>query len=324
MRAKHERIRIKSRRILTCRLLCMAIILLLLHLNINAQKISASLDRNKILLSEQVILQLKAEDINAGTTFIQDWFVIDDTADHVQVVKADPVDTIEVNGLTTYLQKITITSFDSGKCIIAPMSIVLQNRTTGKKTAYKTDSVFLEVLPVDVSSMIDYHDIKDILEVEAKTDYTLYVIIGLSVIILLVVLWFLNKYFKKKKIQPQKIAYKGTALETALEQIKELQRQSLAAKLFYTELTDILKKYFQQQLNVSTSQATSDELMIMLVVYLQDEKKRTAFYQLLRLTDAVKFAKYLPSVTQNEEAVETAITSLQHIDKMIKTANNNV
>jgi hypothetical protein len=58
--------------------------------------------------------------------------------------------------------------------------------------------------------------------------------------------------------------------------------------------------------------------MVTLIVYLQDEKRRTAFYQLLRLTDVVKFAKYIPEAVQNNEAVETAIASLQHIDQLIK------
>ena len=58
--------------------------------------------------------------------------------------------------------------------------------------------------------------------------------------------------------------------------------------------------------------------MISIIVYLQDEKKRTSFFQLLRLIDAVKFAKYIPTPSQQEDTIAIAIASLQHIDQQIK------
>ncbi|QEC68785.1 hypothetical protein FRZ67_16270 [Panacibacter ginsenosidivorans] len=287
-----------------------------------AQKVSVTADRNKILLGEQIIMQLKAEDINPRTSVLQNWFILSDSTDHIKIVKKEPIDTIEINGYTTYLQKITITSFDSGRWQITPSPIILQDNATGKKTLLKTGSVVVDVLPVDVSGLQDYHALKDILDVEAKPDYTLYILIAGSVIVLVIAVLLLRKMFAKKNLAPPKPVYKGTALEYALQQIKELQQQNLIAgnqvKLFYTKLNNICREYFSTQLTVNASQTTSDELMLTLIVYLQDEKKRTAFFQLMRLTDAVKFAKYIPDATQHEEAIQTAVASLQHIDQQIK------
>jgi tRNA isopentenyl-2-thiomethyl-A-37 hydroxylase MiaE len=121
--------------------------------------------------------------------------------------------------------------------------------------------------------------------------------------------------------------YKGTPLEHALQKIKELEQEDLPAKgqikLFYTKLSDIWKNYFGDQLQVRSTQSTSGELMMLLSVYLQNEKNRTQFYQLLLLADAVKFAKYIPVTEQNSEAVKTTITSLQHIDALIKRATSH-
>jgi hypothetical protein len=131
-------------------------------------------------------------------------------------------------------------------------------------------------------------------------------------------IWLIIKNRKKKKETPQKPVYKGTPLEHALQQIKELQKEDLQAKnqvkLFYTRLTEVCRNYFSEQLQVNSSQATSDELMVLLSAYLQDGDMRTRFYQFLRLADIVKFAKYLPAPEQNNEAVQTAVTTLQHID----------
>ena len=292
-----------------------------------AQSASANLDRNKILLGEQVTLQLKAEDINSRIFFLQDWFNIPDSISHIIVAKSTAVDTIDAGGVTDYVQTLTITSFDSGKWKLGPLQLVMQDRTTGKQTFLQTDSIVLEVLPVDVSSMQNYHDVKDILKVDVKPDYWLYVAIAASVIVLIILIVLMVKGSKKKKPAMPKPAYEGTPLEHALQQIKELQSEDLTAKrqvkLFYTRLSDILRNYFNDKFSVHSSQATSDELMVLLSVYLQDEKYRTQFYQLLRLSDAVKFAKYIPSNDQNEAAVQIAINTLQHMDKLTERIKQN-
>jgi hypothetical protein len=291
------------------------------------QSASSTIDRNKILLGEQVNLQLKAEDINTRMFFLQDWFNIPDSVSHIQVIKRSAIDTINVGGVTTFTQMLTITSFDSGKWKLGPLQLIMQDRTTGNQTVLQTDSVVLEVLPVDVSNMQNYHDVKDILDVEVKPNYWLYVAIAASAIVLIILIWLMVKGSKKKKVDLPKPAYKGTPLEHALQQIKELEGEDLPAKqqvkLFYTRLSDILRNYFNDRFNVHSSHATSDELMVLLSVYLQDEKYRIEFYQLLRLSDAVKFAKYIPSTEQNEKAVKTAIETLQHVDKLTERTKQN-
>jgi len=292
-----------------------------------AQKVSAVADREKILIGEQVVIQLKLEDVNTKNYLLQNWFAFNDSFPHIQVVKKEPEDTVEINGLTTYIQKITVTSFDSGRWVIPPMQIALQDNVTGKQTTLGTDSIFIDVLPVDVSSMTDYHPLKDIIEVETKPDYFLYAAIAASVILLAVLIWQLAKRSKKKKLQPAKPAYKATALENAIKQLKELAQKKPSTaeqvKSFYAQLSDIGRKYFSEQLNIKASYVTSDELMFILSVYLQEEKRRTSLFQLFRLIDAVKFAKYIPGAPQHEDAIEIAIASLQYIDQQIKQSRQH-
>jgi hypothetical protein len=170
-----------------------------------AQKVSVAADRNKILLGEQIIVQLKAEDINPRTSFLQDWFTISDSADHIRIVKKEPVDTIEINGFATLFAKDTITSFDSGRWQITPSTIILQDNATVNKPLLKTDSLVIDVLPVDVSGLTDYHALKDILDVEAKPDYTLYIIIAGTVIVLAIVVWLLKKCSQKRNLLRQNL-----------------------------------------------------------------------------------------------------------------------
>lgn len=291
------------------------------------QRLSMTADRTKILLGEQVAVKLKAEDINTSVNTLQDWFNIPDTANHITVVKRDKIDTVTVGSLTSYIQTITITSFDSGRWQVAPLSLLLKDNVTGRQSSLVADSLFIDVLPVDVSGMPDYHPIKDIIEVEAKPKYGLYAAIALAVIAFGITAWWLVRRFKQKKAAPAKPVYEGSALEQALQQLRNLQQENLPekgqVKLFYSTLAEICRKYVTRQMGINAMLYTSDELMILLVVYLQDEQKRVSFFQLLRLIDVVKFAKYIPAAAQHDEALNNTVAALQHIDKMIKQSSQH-
>jgi len=292
------------------------------------QRLSAKLDRDKIVLGEQVTLELKLDGLDGNSTFITSWFNLPDTINHIQVIKRDTVDTIEVNGLTSYLQHITVTSFDSGRWAIPLQKLIIQNKANGKQTGIRADSVFLQVLPVDVSGLKDYHDIKDIIDVPVKTDYTLIIAGIVSGIVVMVLIILLAKR-KKKPAKPARVpTSKLNPLNEALQNIDALKKEGLPAKgqtkLFYTRLDDIWRAYFNMRANIQSMQSTSDELMIKLGVYLQDRDMKTTFYQLLRLSDAVKFAKYQPTEQQNEEALKQAAACLRHIEKQIQIANGHI
>src|ERR1044072_9549397 len=91
-----------------------------IFLNSQAQSVSASLDRDKILLGEQVTLQLNFTNLNSATSFIASWPQLKDTINHLEILKRSSIDTVEVNYLNSYRQNFTITGFDSGKWQIGP------------------------------------------------------------------------------------------------------------------------------------------------------------------------------------------------------------
>jgi len=306
------------------------IVLFFIVISFNAfgQKISATLDRDKIIIGEQVTLQLKVTDVNAGTTFLANWFNLGDTINHITVIRKDTVDTVDVNGLATYMQHITITSFDSGKWAIPLQKITLQDRATGKQTIIKPDSVFLQVLPVDVSNLKDYHDIKDIIDVPEQVDYTLWIAGAISAVVVTVLIILMLR--RKKRPAPMvKKAPKSTRppLEEAMYNLKQLESENLPAKgqtkEYYIKLDEICRAYFEEKLNIHVMQLTSDEMVPAIGLYLQNKQANTAYRQLLALIDAAKFAKYTPAQQENAEALQLAAATLQHIDGQVQIATQN-
>jgi LPXTG-motif cell wall-anchored protein len=292
-----------------------------------SQTISSSFDRDKILIGEQVTLQLKA-DVNERNYSLVSWFNFPDTVNHVEVVKRGNIDTVEAGGSISYIQNITITSFDSGLWNLPLFQIVLQDLSSKKQVSFKADTIALQVLPVDVSNLQDYHDIKTIIDVPVQNNTWMIVAIIVSAIILIILLILFFRKRKKKKVDaPQKLAYKGSPKDWAMEQLDALQKEDLISKnqtkLFYTKLDEIYRTYFSMELNINALQLTGDELMIKLKIYLAKENVRTKFYQLMRLSDAVKFAKYIPENSENNEAVSTARETIQFTESEIQQMKKN-
>ncbi|HWB28493.1 MAG TPA: hypothetical protein VG738_23635 [Chitinophagaceae bacterium] len=296
--------------------------------NVFCQQVSAFLDRDKVVIGEQVVLTLKAADVDARTSFLTNWFTFPDSVGHLSIIKKDLPDTVDVDGLTTYIQRLTITSFDSGRWAIPLQPIIIQDRTTGKKTTLKPDSVFLQVLPVDVSGLKDYHDIKDILDVPKQTDYTLLVAAGISIVIITVLIILLVRRKGKPAASPKPVKSTRQPLEEALFKISELDEEALPGKgqikLFFIKLDVICREYCAARMPVDAMHLTSDELLPILNIYLTDKTVKERYLQLLQLIDSAKFAKYKPGNEQADEALKLAALVLKYIDSQIQLAKKHV
>jgi len=282
-----------------------------------SQEVSATVDRDKILIGEQVELLVTISGIDPNSLDINKWFNLPDSFNHLEVVKRLPVDTSVTGGLYSYSQKIILTSFDSGYWEIPAINILLTN-----KKSVTTEPVDITVLPVDVSNLKDYHDIKEILEVKAETDWWVVAEIALGVLVLLILLVVLIRYLKKRKPR-LKSEIKKSGIEEVLRQIEALQHRGLIAqqqhKLYFTELVHICRSFSDRQLVISSANKTTDEYMVLLKGKIGTEPTQLAYFQLLRLADAVKFAKFIPGDRECEEAAATAKTFVSTIYQFQKT-----
>ncbi len=277
-----------------------------------SQSISATIDRDKIVLGEQITLELKADGLNPQTASLSRWFAIPDTANHIEVVKRSPIDTLTINGTLSYMQTITLTSFDSGAWQLPPLFVLVQKGGERKDSLF-ANKLTLQVLPVDISNLKAYHPLKDIIDVEVKPNYLLIALVIALVIFSAIILYFV--FFKKKQKQKPAVVPLIAArslYETAIEQLNLLQKQNPSSTIFYTKMDEICRTFLQHQLNIRALQSTSDELMLQLNHYLQNDE-RTQFYQLLRLMNAVKFAKYQPDESQKITDINTAKGGIQNI-----------
>jgi len=254
------------------------------------------------------------------------WPQLTDTLNHTEILKHTSIDTININGQVTYQQSFTLTSFDSGNWLLGPFVFVLQDRASGKKIPVKTQPVQLTVLPVDVSSMKDYHPIKDIIDVKTSFNRTPFIIAAI-VILLAAIIFVIIKNRKKKKNVAPKIILKGTPLERALEKLYELEKQPLISageiKKFHSEADMITRQYFEEMIHVKALHLTATELFDRMQVYMQEVSLRNKFQQVFEMNASVKFAKYLPQANESKNTLKEIIAGLQQINESANLAKNN-
>ena len=151
-----------------------------------AQKVSAVVDRQQILIGEQIKLRLQAN-FGKGETF--QWFDNTDTIPRFEILNKSAVDTTEMEGGYAISQILTLTSWDSGKIQLPPFVMA----------KWKTKPIPVNVAwsPHPFDTTKPYHDIKDILEVKPPIQTSWYWYLIFALIIIGLFLLFFPKAKKK-------------------------------------------------------------------------------------------------------------------------------
>jgi hypothetical protein len=281
----------------------------------SGQQLKVGVNRNKIFIGEQIKLKLAVEGGRAGLK----WFSLPDSLNHFEIVKRDKIDTVLNGRFTNYYQLITITSFDSGRWQFPSLFL--------PGIVQPTPPVTIDVLPVDVSKMQDYNDIKNIQEVEQQNNWTIVAIIAAITLLSIGMIWWLIVKKKKAKVERKLPQPTLTPLEWALAELNKLkaQRPETPADLkkYYSGLTDISRAFVYKQLHINSMQQTTDEWMVSLQPLEVDNESKTSFFQVLRLADTVKFARFLPHPRDNETSVEIVRNMLQKISLLHSPVHSN-
>lgn len=271
--------------------------------------VKASIDKNSILIGERVNLVLQA---NIPENEPIRFFSID-TIPHFEILDRSKTDTVNTSNGTELKQTVRLTSFDSGQWTIPSFSLASSEEPL-------TDSFSINVGYAPLDSTKDYNDIKNIIPVDykEKEDYTWYYVGG-GILLLLLTIYLLTRKKKKPKTAP--VAQEDDPFTTAIKQLEQLQKQNLPAKgeikSYYSGLTDIFRVYVEKRIGIQSQQKTTDDLVVQLRVSKLNKEELSQLSQALRLSDFVKFAKYIPGEADNKTIFDIVKKSIETIEKTI-------
>lgn len=274
----------------------------------------ASIDTTTIRIGEQVKVELSITyRVDKGEMNIEFPVFKDTITGNIEIVRSGPIDTTLIDKENDpyafrRTQELIITSFEQGIWAIPPF----QFNVNGEKV--ETDPLLLEVQTVDVDTTQAFKDIKEIYEVPftfmdwLKNNWE-WVAGGVGVAALLALVLYLIFRKRPMEIEDNKepdIPY-YIRFRTALDELEERRLwQQNKVKLYYIELTDILRGYLEERYQVNALEFTTNQLMASLSFTEMPADKRERLKNLLELADMVKFAKAHPIGEENEMALRTA------------------
>ena len=263
--------------------------------------VKTSVDKVDILIGEQIKYKVAATFSNG--VFKVHWFTVPDSVAHFEIVDRSKIDTTTENNATVLEQTITLTSFDSGRWRIPALRINFDPVKDDTTVNLFTDSIPVNVGYTAPDSTNQLRDIKPIMEVEV-TNYLWYYIAG-GVLLLLIIAIILWKYLKgRKKTTVPAFASKLSPYDEAmqnLDKLKALNLQDIAAvKQYHARLSEIFKWYISRKQQVSIMNKTTGDVLVHLADNKLPKENIADTATALRLGDAVKFAKFLPSAAESE------------------------
>ena len=256
--------------------------------------VSIAVDTTKMRIGEKIeyLLQVKA-DSSALVTFSDPPFFAP-----FEVLEESAIDTLRAESHYLFTKKYALIQFDSGAYWLPPQKVMINGFTK------VSDSLLIQVATVPVDTLKqNLFDIKPIVEVEKNYDaITRNIVYGFLIVLLLIGLIYAFFFARKKREERKK---KRPPFERAIEELKALESVSPAEqqefKDYYSRLTDVVRRYLEEEVKISALESTTDELMLKLEALKQSgtlELERETIKNLktvLQTADLVKFARSLPA-----------------------------
>jgi len=291
-----------------------AVVLIFCFRGMVAQDVSlkVALDTSRALIGDQLKLRIMVDKpVPARIEFPQ---LQDSLGNKVEIIEISAVDTmLNAGGRMVLSQNFLLTVFDTGFYTIPALGVAVLNGQEWDTIQSRPITFEIVSLPTDTT----IREIKPNLKAPVSLAEAYPYILGVVLVALLS--WLLVYYVKKKYAHKPVIAKKiriETPDELALRQLEHLRNDKpwlqKQVKLYFIELTGILREYIEGRFNIMAMEQTTDEILNALKSTACKEPDRKLLSGLLRLADLVKFAKVVPDQTENADQVETAIVFVRN------------
>lgn len=235
--------------------------------------------------------------------------VLKDTSLKLDIIRSDSPVEKEDNGKIVTEFSYILSGYDSIETAIPSFPIRYKQVNEGEKLIY-TAPVNVRVHTLKVNTQEDIKDIKDPLTI--PLDWKIILLWILIILLLAAVIYYLyNKYFRNRKTEapaPKKIIIPADI--EALSSLDNLEKKQLwqkgQVKEYHSEITEIIRLYFEKRFNLPALELTTSEVNTQLRLKSGATKIIDLTNDFLSNADLVKFAKYQPDFNLNEEMMKQA------------------
>ncbi len=275
-------------------------------------KVTAKLDSANILIGDQVRMKLQLSHVPDLKVQNIDLSAIE-SEPKIEVIRAEPIDTIYNKEEIIVEQDIILTSFDSGYHFIPSVPIRYDYQGSQGQIQSEQLALMVRTYPIETDSLA-LQPIKDIIsEPISFWDFLPYLAAGLGLIFLIgLIIWFIRRKRKPEEVEVEPVDDRPAHV-IALERLDALQAKGLwqsgEIKAFHTELTYILRSYLERRFDIRALESTTFEIMLgvkLQPVRIVPKSWYPDLERLLQTADLVKFAKAEPPREWHQEMFDLA------------------
>lgn len=234
--------------------------------------------------------------------------VIGDTLNGFVVVKRGVP---EPAGETGTRADLVVARYDSGTAILPSLPVFYSAPGDTTTHTISTNPLVLTVRTVPVDTSAEIRDVKPPMTIPLTAGE-----IALIVTLLLLVTGGVYAYVRYRRrpkpvipvtepAPPPRPAHVIALEELAIVKEKKLWQQGLV-KQYYSEVTEVVRRYFENRFRFMALEQTTDEIMNALRRIGGTNPVHEESERMLRTADLVKFAKYQPEIAEHEEILRSA------------------
>lgn len=269
-------------------------------------KLSARTDSSSYKIGEWILLHVQAE-LPSGVKLLG--HAVKDSAGAFEVLKIDTVGRGLDQQRWSWIFRLT--TFDTGRVFVPPLPFVYETTSdTLPRIAY-TNPVFLSIVGVEIDPQGDIRDIKPPLDAPWRFEDVLPYLIALVILIVAALAYLYYRRWRKRREEPAAPLKPAIPpAHAALMALRILEEKHLwqqgRIKEYYSEVTEIVRRFLEDQFGILALESTSDEILQQLKSLPPAEPMLKQFRSFFTTADLVKFAKYQPTLAEHEEELRWA------------------
>jgi hypothetical protein len=313
-----------------CRILSFSTVPFLLVLILYSQSFSqeitakASTDKSEYLVGDYINYTISVN-CSEGFKIYPPAFVVDSLRS-ISLIKAEKPDEAEESGKVSVAFKYVLSGYDSTGVTIPSIAVPYQSSGDSTTRFAYTNAVSFTIQTLKVDPQGQIKDVKPPMKI--LLDWKLILLWSLvGLLIVGILLYFYLSHRKKKgKTQP---AQKDVALPShviALNALRELEQRKLwqkgMVKEYHSTITEIIRRYFETRFNMPAMELPTSEAIELLRRNRESEPILETTYDFLSNADLVKFAKFTPLNSVNEEMMKQAYEIINKTVPAAETGTN--
>ncbi len=277
-------------------------------------KIRARIDTTLMLIGDQQTLHIQISNALKGEITIPKEEELTLGALEALEISSDTTgDDIEI--------RVTVTSFEAGHHSIPAIaiSVALDGQVV---EISPSDSLFVEVVYTSDADTVKCETRGDVSAI--REPYTFWEIARwgvyalLAAVVIAIIVWVVKRRREHKPIVVLPKSKPVSADRRAISELEALRRKELwqkgRIKRYYTELTDIVRRFLQNMYGITAREMTTRQILRAFHgIRDWSEESENKLKQLLQQADMVKFAKSQPEAYEHDKAMQLAVDFVKNV-----------